>query len=454
MDENLISHEVKCKINQELKNYETKIEINTENKENLNTETTSLKIEEQQNQENYFNEIIETNLKESLQTKTISHEKLSDKILRKLEFHSDDKVEHSLDGESDDYGKNQKKHSNNSSSFDSDDCVENQEIVEKNLKNLDKINDNKKSIDGAKFYEKKLKEKKETTKKLEILRKKAEIEAIARAKPLIDSGSKKIMEKHGFIKPIYERAKEIEVSKKNKIENIKKTTDEKIAKIEEENLKSRTINSNKQFDEKEFEKWRANKLEWENNKKLKIESKKEIIIKQKNDERSTFYHPNINKKKDMIINKKINSGVHNKLYSMRNVKDEKLMQKIIESIPEFKPIINKKLPFYLKKSLQNENIKEVYKTQTHRNNTRNNQYNFNEVYASCNPICLSERKENNGLNFINLQKCENISEDEFFKDDDPIQIENDIINQYKTALEMSSKIHLNAKHNKSLSNGN
>ena len=80
MDENLISHEVKCKINQELKNYETKIDINTENKENLNTETTSLKIEEQQNQENYFNEIIETNLKESLQTKTISNEKLSDKI--------------------------------------------------------------------------------------------------------------------------------------------------------------------------------------------------------------------------------------------------------------------------------------------------------------------------------------------------------------------------------------
>jgi len=42
-----------------------------------------------------------------------------------------------------------------------------------------------------------------------------------------------------------------------------------------------------------------------------------------------------------------NISVHEKLYNMKDEKQNKLMQKIIDTLPDFKPTINKKMPKFM-----------------------------------------------------------------------------------------------------------
>ena len=104
--------------------------------------------------------------------------------------------------------------------------------------------------------------------------------------------------KQGFVKPIYQRAKEVEESKKNKIQKIKKNIEEKKAKIDEDDMqKSKFHKKNKQhhYNETEFSEWRNNQLNWETQKNKKIQDCKENFQKQQLETVSKFYHPVIDK---------------------------------------------------------------------------------------------------------------------------------------------------------------
>ena len=440
--ENLKLDEFKIDIQKNLDKNETKEDINPENKENLDTEKNSHKSEDI----NYENILKEKN--------SMNEKKTENGLARELEFKSCSKNDLTSESESDE-SNNDKKLDNSltSSSFGSNELNQNQVKIEfKEIKCFDK---KKFTNDEGKFYEKKITEKKEKDHRLENLRKKNEMEAISRTIPIIDSGSKKIMEKKkGFFKPIYERAKEIEISKKNKLDIMKKTVEEKNAKLEEEVLKSKIFITNKPFDEKEFSKWRTNKIEWENKKNLKIEGQKDIIMKQKTDEMSKFYHPNINNKKEINSRSKIDSGVHNKLYSMKDVKNDKLIQKIIESTPDFKPSLNKKLPNYIKKKKeQSEN--NTFQSNSPKITFKSDEFALNEVIAvNYNSKSKTERKKRNHAVSMNSYHFVIDSEDEIDDDQEPIIVQDNIINQYKQALEFSNKLnfkevnrHLNKNDN-------
>lgn len=221
-------------------------------------------------------------------------------------------------------------------------------------------NNMKKKIPNSNFYEKQINNKRENEKKNEILRKRKEEEARNRAKPIINESSKKMMEKkQGFVKPIFERAKEIEESKKNKLENLKKGIEEKkLKKEEEEIVKMKNKKKNKEYNEKDFEEWRINQLRWETEKKKKIENIKEQNQKNQLDTLSKFYHPSIDKNSETLAFKsKVLKGtkgnenaknVFDKLYSQNEERQKKLIQKTLESLPDFRPHINKKVPNFMK----------------------------------------------------------------------------------------------------------
>jgi len=72
------------------------------------------------------------------------------------------------------------------------------------------------------------------------------------------------------------------------------------------------------------------------------------MLKQTYEIESKYHHPNINKKSEMINKSKHeNISVHEKLYNMKDEKQNKLMQKIIDTLPDFKPTINKKMPKFM-----------------------------------------------------------------------------------------------------------
>lgn len=382
----------------------------------------------------------------------VNGEKVSSKEIESQSGNKDKQTSESEESESEESIEKVKQDHN--SSFESDRMEPHDSVIDyKNLKGVYK--NSQKAGNQNNFYEKRINEKKEKEKKLEIIRKKKEAEAKNMAKPMINPESKKIMEKkQGYVKPIYERAKEIEETKKSKIETIKKTVNEKKEKEEEEVFKSKIINSNKHYDDKEFSKWRANTLEWNNKKQQKIENEKEKKIKQQEVEMSKYYKPNIHKTEN---NKsKVETNVHEKLYNLKDEKQKKLMQKIIESIPEFKPTINKKMPKFMQRKIEtpskkNSNINSTYQTNIAKSSIKSSDIGFNEVVGNYNSVSNSERKKRyhaQSMDYYTEQyTIESENESSGYEDDkpEPVIVQEEIINQYKEALEMTKKFNIKEK---------
>lgn len=406
-------------------------------------------IKELDNQKENEEDIKLTQLNEEkadLSNKSSLEERISEKISTKetKSIMSDKKEEPSSDSESEESSKKSEK------SYDSEKSEEKIENVidYKNLKGLN-LKDVKNKENNSNFYEKRITEKKMQEKKLELIRKKNEDEAKSLTKIQINAESKKIMDKkQGFVKPIYQRAKEIEETKKIKIDTLKKTQDEKKAKKEEEVVKSKLFDSKKQYDEKEFSNWRNHTLEWESKKKLKIHNQKDELKKQEVEIHSKYYHPNINKKSDKSKNENENISVHEKLYNMKDDRQNKLMQKIVESFPDFKPKINKKYPNYFKKNLENNHIQSTNestpsKTKTNYNSNNSNNINndINHNYKTVNlGYPKSERQKGKNTSMIEndfVNPLIILSEDEEIEE---IKESDDIIKQYKQALETTNDI--------------
>ena len=102
-------------------------------------------------------------------------------------------------------------------------------------------------------------------------------------------------------------------------------------------------------------------MKWELEKKSKI-----ITVKEENERLETsinrcMYHPSIDKNKEILVtkskilnsensSKKSDESVYEKLYNLRDEKYNKLVKRLIESIPDFTPTINKNMPTYLNKN--------------------------------------------------------------------------------------------------------
>jgi hypothetical protein len=414
-------------------------------------------------QENSNEAIKELNEKETYKTSStkyinrnvdnnsIDNNKIKD--VSQKESLSENKDDQTSESDSDESSENEKENSvNNSIEFEQNNNPQVSAIDYKNLIGIEPKS-NKKSFKPSNFYEKKITEKKEKEKKLEVLRKKMDSEVKkTMTKPLINPESKKIMEKkQGFVKPIYERAKEIEDTKKTKIETIKKTVIDKKVKEEEEVMKSKILITNKPYDEKEFSKWMNQTTEWQNKKILKIETEKERRLKQEEEQISKYYQPNIDKKE--MTKSKMETNIYDKLYSLKDEKKEKMMQKILESIPDFKPQINKKVP----KFIQNKKELPLTKINNFNNITQNNvsktprkssELPNNYLYGSEKMVCNTDRIKRCHALSMNYYSENNtiLSENEASDDEVPKHIggQDEIINQYKQALEITKKI--NMKH--------
>ena len=402
-----------------------------------------------------------THIKEEINEfskKSSLEDRISEKISSKeTKSHvSDKKEDPSSDSESEESVKKSEK---SSASGESENNQENPEnlVDYKNLKGLNSKNEVKNKENQSNFYEKKVSEKKVKEKKLELHRKKIEDEARNRTKPQINAESKKIMDKkQGFVKPIYQRAKEIEETKKNKIDSLKRTQEEKNAKKEEEVFKSKILSNNKQFDEKVFLNWRNKTLEWETKLKQKIHNQKDDLLKQEVEKHSKYYRPNIDKKSENIHkskNENENISVHDKLYNMKDDKQNKLMQKIVDSFPEFKPKINKKYPNYFQKNKENNNnVNQVTNEKTPSKTTKKAKFNSIDIstkldvtnnYNTVN-ICFpkSERQKGKNASLINYDVVNSLTIDSE-EENEEINECDDIIKQYKLALEMTEDVRKN-----------
>jgi len=251
--------------------------------------------------------------------------------------------------------------------------------------------------------------------------------------------------KHGFVKPIYQRAKEVEETKKTHLETMKKTVDDKKAKKEEEMIKARIQYKN--YNEKDFNDWRNHTLEWDNKKKKKIENKREDKMKHESEAQSKFFHPNVDKKSETIqSNKNISMNVHDKLYTTKDEKEKRLMQKIIESLPQFKPTINKKLPKYL----QNKDIHyQTKKTQTEtKTNTKKHSpidsgkhmktgsCPEKDVHSNYNTVSGFTTVVSNKKTADVICTVDSDEDDEDIFDYDGLMKDENVINQYKEALKL------------------
>ena len=427
------------KDNTSKKDFKVKDEI----QENTNKEIKESKEKEtdKKSNKNDINSDVDKNSKADRKIKEVSPK----------ESLSENKDDQTSESESDESSEDEKENSgNNSIEFEQNNNPQVSAIDYKNLIGIDPKN-NKKAFKPSNFYEKKITEKKEKEKKLDVLRKKMDSEVKkTMTKPLINPESKKIMDKkQGVVKPIYERAKEIEDTKKTKIETIKKTVIEKKVKEEEEVMKSKILNTNKPYDEKEFSKWMNQTTEWQNKKIQKIESEKERRLKQEEEQISKYYQPNIDKKE--ISKSKMETSIHDKLYSLKDEKKEKMMQKILESIPDFKPQINKKVP----KFIQNKKELPLTKINNFNTNIENNvsktprksyELPYDSMYGNEKMVCNTDRIKRCHALSLNYYTENNtiLSEDEGSDDEVPQRIgaQDEIINQYKQALEITKKINM------------
>jgi len=236
---------------------------------------------------------------------------------------------------------------------------------------LDSMYSYKKKIQQEKkestsFYERKVQQKANKDLKLKILKTKEiiEKEKQIRSKPKISTITKRIIQKNAY-RPIQDRVDEIVESKNLNRENLKKAHQELKLQQEQEYSTSRVMKS--QFNPEHFERWRQNRLKWRENKINRILSITQEKERLETEEAKMRSIPMINEYSRIICNSNCDNSttsVHEKLYKEKDIRMEKLVEKVFDSIPTFTPIITKNIPNFEKNkfnfyALPKETPKEI-----------------------------------------------------------------------------------------------
>ena len=285
-------------------------------------------------------------------------------------------------------------------------------------------------------------------KKLETLRNKKKEEDLSHFKnrPKINKLSQKINEKNLLeTKPIQTRTQEIVEKKYLKIDKLKQIYRE----IEE--MECSQITSRTNFNEKKFEEWLNKQSKWESKKKSKIVSTKKETERLETENMKSMYHPTIDKKSEKLIKSKVlasNSSyknkelIYDKLYNLKDDKYNKIVQKLVDNIPTFTPIINKRLPNFNKakqyKNYNNQKIEPNSNSLKTRYNSVEIRNNFDIIYEE------NDRNEGN-YNSVKNQGV-NTSMNSYYNplndynSDIGEEEEPDLISRYRKALVINNNI--------------
>ena len=302
-------------------------------------------------------------------------------------------------------------------------------------------------------YERTIEGKLRKEKKLEMLRNKKKEEDLSHIKkrPKINLLSQKICEKNqNDTKPIQNRVQEIVDKKYLKIDKLKQQYRD-IADWESSKITSCT-----HYDEKKFDEWLTKQSKWDSNKKNKIENSKQDNERLETENMKSMYHPNIDRKSEILMrskilsteNSKIKESVYDKLYNLKDEKYNKINQKLADSIPTFNPLINKQMPNFNKaKNCKTKNYTE--KKEIKINRSKNN-YNSVEIRNNLDVIYEdNQRKEDNYKNSkknrLNASMLDTYNypnkESNLVKEEVP-----DLISRYREALEINKNTNLFSKN--------
>ena len=194
-----------------------------------------------------------------------------------------------------------------------------------------------------------------------LIKKKKELqikEQISNMKnPIINEVSKNIILSQGNYIPIYDRASQI--TNMYKLKSILNENKKKIKKMEEENkeyLKIQKYKNNKKFNQQNWNNFLINQENWYRQKNMK---KKAIELMRESVELKLRHKPKIDINSQRIMNdikkrKDIEDNIYIKLYNDYNYVNEKKEMKICNSMPSFKPLLNKGI----KKNIFKENKKK------------------------------------------------------------------------------------------------
>ena len=238
------------------------------------------------------------------------------------------------------------------------------------------------------FFERKLEAEKRKEQKLETLRNKKKDEEIkhSKMKPKMNKLSQKIMEKKKLeIKPIHQRVNEIVDKKYLKIERLKQ--------LYRDIENSECSRYSTQFHEKKFEEWINKQMKWELEKKSKINTVKEENEKLETSIMRCMYHPSIDKNSEVLVtrskilnsehsSKKMDESVYEKLYNLKDDKYNKLVKRLVDSIPDFTPTINKNIPSFLinnQKNKKTTNFTRFIRNSNQETNINRHRQHFNSV---------------------------------------------------------------------------
>ena len=225
--------------------------------------------------------------------------------------------------------------------------------------------------------------------------------------------SQKLMEKKQN-RPIHERVEEVMESKNLKLEKMKLEQKEKLHFESEASRVSSQLNNNNNYDEKKFDDWIKVNKKWEEKKKYKIENMKVENERNETEVSKSLYKPSIDKYSKILVESKVsNEPIYEKLYNLRDDKYTRVAQKIVDTIPEFKPTVNKKLPKYLTKKKELKKGKHYHSMEgddiekdLSQNNFHNKRTHFDSVHASGRKhnIVEEEDEEDNDLDLISKYK--------------------------------------------------
>ena len=244
-------------------------------------------------------------------------------------------------------------------------------------------------------------EKKNISRKNNSIKKKKELkiqQQISNLKnPILNEISKNILSQHGDYVPIQERAGLIHnLHQLHIILNEKKNEAKKIEKENEEVLEIKNYKKNKKsFNERDWNNFIENQDYWNKQKYLK---KKAIELMREKIEVKVNHKPKINRNSKKIVNnirknKENEEDIYDKLYNDFNFLQEKKKLKICNSMPSFKPIINKGIK------------KNMFKNSISNNN--NNFYNNKNIEKQIESIIQKKikniKKNNNKLNNDKLE---------------------------------------------------
>ena len=221
---------------------------------------------------------------------------------------------------------------------------------------LDSLCSEKKDLinnkESSSFYERKNKEK--TNKNLNIRTLKAkkmnQEDKKFISRPQINKNTQKIIQKNMY-KPIHKRLDEIIESKNLKRENLKKAYQESKHLQDELECSSRQV-IKCHFNPQHFENWRQKQLKLEENRINRIHLISQEKERLETEEAKTRGTPTINEYSRIICNSvSDNTGtpVYEKLYHDKDIRMEKRLEKVFESIPTFTPTISRNIPKFDKK---------------------------------------------------------------------------------------------------------